>query len=134
MALSQEERAKVRYHLGFPSIAKRTVLALGFPSGGHPLFLVENAMTEILPEAEPKLREVLLECDCIEAQMRDARGRMRTASVGQVQLRSTAEIDDLEGRYTYWTDALADMLGVVKNPFSVRHRAMSGGYTVIGPE
>jgi len=114
MALTQEERSKTRYHLGFPNIGNATVLALGFPAAGHPAFLLEAAMDQILPVAEPNFRYVLSQCDCTEKQIE--------------------ELEDLEDTYTYWTDALVDIFGVNKNPFSKKHQRLGGSYVVINPE
>lgn len=133
MALTQEERARVRYHLGFPNIGNATVLALGFPAAGHPAFLLEAAMDQILPEAEPKFREVLAQCECIESQQQDARKRIQTAAVGTVVLRGREELEDLEDQYDYWTDALVDIFGVNKNPYSKKHQRVGGEYVVINP-
>ena len=134
MALSREEKSRIRYHLGFPTIGYTTVLALGFPAGGHPAFLLDSAMDSIRPEAEPKCREVLWQCECIEKQMQEARKRLPALTVGGVALRPREELQDLEEQYTYWTDALVDIFGVNKNPFSKKHQSLGGGdYIVINP-
>lgn len=133
MALTLEERARVRHHLGFPNIGNATVLALGFPAGGQPAFLLEAAMDQVLPEAEPKFREVLAQCECIEKQTQDARKRAQTASVGTVVLRAREEFDDMEDQYDLWTSKLVDVFGVNKNPFSKQHQRVGGGYVVVGP-
>jgi hypothetical protein len=133
MALTLVERARVRYHLGFPNIGQAVSLALGVPAAGHPAFLLEAAMNAILPEAEPKLREVLLQCDCIEQQLQDTRKRLSAMDVGGVKLRGREELEDLEDQYDYWTDALVDIFGVNKNPFSKKHQRLGGEYFVAGP-
>jgi len=134
MALTQEERSKTRYHLGFPNIGNATVLALGFPAAGHPAFLLEAAMDQILPVAEPNFRYVLSQCDCTEKQIAEARSRLKAATAGNVILRGREELEDLEDTYTYWTDALVDIFGVNKNPFSKKHQRLGGSYVVINPE
>jgi len=133
MALTQEERARTRYHLGFPNIAAGAALALGFPAAGHPAYLLEAAMNDIVPEAEPKFREVLHQCECIERQIMDAKKRLQAVSVGGVILRGPEELEALEDQYDYWTDALVDIFGVNKNPFSKKHQRVGGEYVVINP-
>ncbi len=133
MALTEQERSRIRYHLGFPNVGYTTVLALGFPAAGHPAFLLEGAMNAILPAAEPNCRDVIRQCDCIEQQMKDARSRMKARVVGEIILRSTEEIGDLEEQYRYWTDALVDIFGVNKNPYSKKHQYLQGDYFVVGP-
>lgn len=134
MALTPEERGKIRYHLGYPVVAQNTVISLGFPSGGHPAFLVEAAMNDVLPEGEPLVRRTLSECECIDAQLSDARrNRLQTAAVETIVLRSRDEIEDLEDQLDLWTDKLADILAVPKNPFSHVHQRLSGQIIVNDP-
>lgn len=133
MAFTLEEKARIRYHLGFPNIGNATVLALGFPAAGHPAFLLEAAMNQILPEAEPTARNAILQCDCIEKQLAEARSRLKAGTAGNVILRGREELEDLEDQYDYWTDALVDVFGVNKNPFSKKHQRVGGEYTVINP-
>ncbi|MAF27868.1 MAG: hypothetical protein CL819_01310 [Croceicoccus sp.] len=133
MALTVEERARTRYHLGFPNVGNQTILALGVPAAGHPAFLLEATMNNILPEAEPTFRAVLKQCDCIEAQLADARSRIKAQTAGNVVLRGREELEDLEDQYDYWTDALVDIFGVNKNPFSKKHQRVGGEYVVINP-
>ena len=133
MSLTQPEKARIRYHLGFPNIGTATVLALGFPAGGHPTFLLESAMNQVLPEAEPLVRNAILQCDCIEKQLAEARQRLKAATAGSVILRGREELEDLEDQYDYWTDALVDVFGVIKNPFSKKQQRVSGEYIVLNP-
>ncbi len=131
MALTEKERMRVRYHLGFPQVAFATILALGVPAAGHPAFLLESAMNDLLPEAEDRAREVLRQCDCIEVQMTDARSRMKLERItGELIFRSREEIQDLEEQYVYWTDNLVDIFGVNKNPFSKKHQNLDGAIFV----
>ncbi len=130
--LTEHEKSRIRYHLGFPNVGYTTVLALGFPAGGHPAFLLEGAMDALLPAAEPNCRDVIIQCDCIEQQMKTARSRMKVATVGDVVLRSDQEILNLEEQYRYWTDALVDIFGVNKNPFSKKHQYLQGDFYIVG--
>ncbi len=91
-------------------------------------------MNQILPEAEPKFREVLFQCECVEKQIQEARRRLKTSTAGEVVLRPREELEDLEDQYDYWTDALVDIFGVNKNPFSKKHQRIGGEYFVVGPQ
>ena len=121
MPLSVEEKMRTRYHLGYPQIGTFTVMALGVPAAGQTQFILERQMDHILPEAEPKLREVLCECDRIETTIKDARQRLSVERSGDVRFRVREELEDLYELYEVWTDTLADMLAAVKNPRSARH-------------
>ena len=122
MALQPPERARISYHLGFPGVSQNTQIALGFPAAGHTRFILESALNRLLPEWEPMVLRALAECDCIDAQLADARkSRIQVSSVDQIRLRGAEELADLEDQYSLWTSKLADLLGVVKNPFSHVH-------------
>lgn len=120
--LTPEQRAAIAYHLGFPGISQRTQIALGFPAAGHPRFILESAMNRVLPESEPLVLRALGECECIDRQLQDARrNRIQVSKVDTIDLRGPGELADLEDQYDLWTDKLADLLGVLKNPFSLVH-------------
>lgn len=119
MALTPPQRARISYHLGFPGITQNTQIALGFPAAGHTRFILESALSRLLPDYEPMVLNALAQCDCIDAQLADARkSRIQVTSVDGITLRGPEELSDLEDQYDLWTDKLADLLGVVKNPFS----------------
>lgn len=132
--LTDEEKGRVRYHLGFPDISQNTAIALGFPAAGHPQFIVESAMNRLRPSGEPLVRRALNECECIDAQLSQARRqRLQASQVSGISLRGPEEIASLEDQYDLWTDKLADILGCVKNPFSLTHQRLNGEVLVIDP-
>lgn len=106
-----------------------TVLALGVPSAGHPMFLLERQMDKVLPEAEPKIRSILCECDAVEGQLKQARGRLGVEISANTRFRPREELDDLMDLYDYWTDSLADELAAQKNVYSAKHRG--SGYMLV---
>ncbi len=131
--LTQEERALTRYHLGYPQVGNNTVLALGYPTGGQMQFLLEAMMDQILPEGEPIFRKTLQQCICVEAQMIEARSRLKAEAVGTITLRGGAELENLEDQYEYWTDALADIFDGNKNPYSSKFRGLATNYVLREP-
>lgn len=127
--LTEEERVRVRYHLGYLNVSPVSAIGLGYPSAQHALFLVENSMDRLIPAAVSRLREIVSTLDQIECQMRDALSRLKAASVGEVKLRGSAgdasEGDLLEREYRRWAERLADHLGVSLNVYSARFSAAS---------
>ena len=120
--LTPPERARIAYHLGYPGFAQNVQVALGVPAAGHTRFILESTMNTLLPDFEPSVRQALAECDCIDAQLADARKtRIQVSKVDQIMLRGADELADLEDQYDLWTSKLADLLGTVKNPFSLMH-------------
>lgn len=132
MALSAEERAKVRYHLGYLNTSAGAAISLGVPSANQTGFILESAMNTILPESEFLVRRAVAELDCIEGQLSEARTRLSTQKVDEIVFRGD-ETDQLESQYDYWSKTLADIFGVPINPFSKKHQRLAGEVFVIEP-
>lgn len=94
------------------------------------MFLLEQQMTKVLPEAEPQVREILCECDAVEKQLKQARGRLGVEVSANTRFRPRQELEDLQDLYNYWTDALADILAAQKNVYSAKHQGL-GGYVLV---
>lgn len=125
MALTEEEKARVRYHLGYLDVAPVVSIQLGFPRASQPMFLVEAAMENILETAIGIVRRHVAELDGIEDQISDARRRMKAEKLGEITLRAD-ETDALEREYARWARRLADILGVPLNIYAERFRAGGG--------
>jgi len=54
---SAAERERIKYHLGYPSLAAFANIQLGFVAVSQPLFLVEKSMDNLLDAAVPIVRE-----------------------------------------------------------------------------
>lgn len=107
---------------------------LGVPSSGGQLgFLIEHALNQLIPSAEPKVREVLTELGCIEQSLKTVKMRAQASRTGETYLRATDEISDLEDLFIFWVNTLSDIFGVPPNPFSLRHQKLSGQWTVSEP-
>lgn len=128
MALTDVEKQKVRRYMGYLGTENAGTIALGIPQASQPLFVVESQMNRLLPEAEPILREYIEELECIDKQIKTARGRrIKVARVGDVYLRGGEELDLLYEEYDMWVARLSDLLAAPVNPFSEVHRRISGG-------
>ena len=129
--LSEADRARARYHLGYLNVEPVSSIALGFPSAQQPMFLFERAADRIMPEAMSRILCILNTLDAIEGQMREALCRLKVQQVGEVKIRNTndepTEQDLLEKEYLRWAKRLADDFGVPLNPFSERFRGGGGG-------
>lgn len=112
------EKARISHHLSYPQwrlLAQS--IQLGFPSASQPLFLLDMAFDKISPVARDSVRIDLKECECIEAQMSDARGRFKATKIGEITL-NPKEPEMLRKEMLWWVTRLADDLGVVGNPYS----------------
>jgi hypothetical protein len=123
MALTLEEKVKVRHHLGYLGVAAAQTFALGAPAAIETQFIIEGAMNRIMPEAEPEVRRHLEILNSIEDQLNADRELLAVSKVDEIDIRPT-EMRELRNEYLYWRSALANLLGVYANPFDRRFEQM----------
>lgn len=117
--LTPEEKARVRYHLGYPNVEAIYGYQLGIPAPMNAAFLVEGSMDRIIEAFIPKVREFLDILDDIECQMVKGQKYLAADRVGDIEVRKE-HIQSLEREYTRWAKRLADTLGVPLYPFSTK--------------
>lgn len=127
MAFTDEEKQRIRYHLGYPSVQPAAALTYGIPKPIQTLFLVESAMNLILPVAQDKVRSLLNTLDTIECRLQDAQTRMAAQSIDTLTMRKD-EADSLEAEYRRWANRLADVMGVPLYAYSLRFQRSGGTY------
>jgi hypothetical protein len=125
MAFSDQEKERIRYHMGYPNLGSAPAMVLNIPVPMQTMFLVELAMNNVLPVGEDRVRTILTTMDCIEEQQRKAMCTFQAAAVGNIKLRggtrgekSTADM--LEDEYVRWANRLADQLGAPLYPGASR--------------
>jgi replicative DNA helicase len=126
MALSPEEKDRVRYHLGYPSVTAGAAIVMGIPAQRQTAFLVEQAMNLILDVALPRVRQLLMTLDSLEEQMVCAQSNLAAEKLGEMTLRKD-QIDSLEKEYQRWAMRLADVMAVPIYPFSTRFKKSGPG-------
>jgi hypothetical protein len=119
LPLLEEEKVRIRSHLGFLNVADAATFVLGVPSSVQTQFIIEGAMNRVLESALPLLREFLAHLDRLRGQ------RMEAGELLDVKRLGDIEIDpDLQKKrdreYDGWADELANLLGVMRNPFDKR--------------
>lgn len=128
MALTEQERERCRYHLGYMNVSQQVGIGLGFPSASQLQFILESSMNELLPAAELGVRRAIQELECIEDQLSAMRPGLEVVKTGGgVELRGPGAMRELEDQYQFWSASLADTLGAPKNPFSEKHNLMGAG-------
>jgi hypothetical protein len=125
-----EERVKARHHLGFLNVSEVYTFVLGTPAAVETQFAIEGALNRILPEAMPLFRELLAKCDQTEAQRFDNQDSHVASRVGSIELRGREAQTTLAKDYSYWRQALANLLGIYENPFDKREDLAGGGINV----
>ncbi len=125
LVFSLAERARIRYHLGYPSLQAFTGFRLVFIPVSQRLFLVEKSMDNLLDEAVPLVREHGARLDAINIQLDEARERLQAAILGDITLRPD-EPEALRREYYMWARSLADILGCPLNGYSEKFNSGMG--------
>lgn len=126
--LTDAEKQRVAYHLGYPAVTTAASVAFGVPTLTQTNFLVYNVMAHLLPSALDQVRSISRVMDDIEVKLIEAQGRMAATQLEELHLREN-EADSLEAEYRRWGYRLSDMLGAPIYPYSRRYQAggASGG-------
>lgn len=130
MALSDTEKERVRYHLGYPGVSNMPMLAFGVPVARQTSFLLEDALNNVMAVSEPRVRMLIAACEKTEAAILAAQCNLAAEQVGDITLRG-AEVgathtDLLEREYGRWARRLADVLSVPLYPYSDKFKAPKG--------
>lgn len=126
MAFTPEEKANIRYHLGYPNVEPVSGYGLGIPIPLQTSFILESTMDRVIAVFEPKIRELLEVLDGIECNMVKAQKRLSANRVGDIELRQT-EISQLEAEHSRWAKRLADCLCAPIYPFSTKFAGTRAG-------
>lgn len=125
MPLTDAEKERTRYHLGYLSVSTAASLSFGIPVPQQTLFLVESAMNRVIEASIDRIRRILSIMDGIECQLVDAQPRLAASKLGDLELRLT-ETDSLEREYARWGYRLANILGVPVYPYAERYQYGAG--------
>ena len=124
VTLTEEEKSRVRYHLGIPQTFPVASIILGFPASSQPAFLVEHALELIPATAISVIRALIAKCDATDNGVYESQDRLVAKTVDEVDLNPDEAV--LRRReYRYWVQKLADNLGVPYNAFAAAFQ--SGG-------
>ena len=125
MALTEAEKERVRYHLGYLEVSAAASIQLGIPRPLQTVFLLEQGINNILEGAIPRVRRTLNVMDSIEDKLFEATDRLAAKSLDTLVLRDN-EPDMLEKEYVRWGYRLADIFGVPIYAYSTRYRQHGG--------
>ena len=125
MPLSEQDKERARYHLGYLETSPAASLQLGLPRLSQPAFLVENSFALLIELAVPRVVRTLDIMDRIEAQLVDALKRLKATKLEELTLRGD-EHDSLEKEYVRWGLRLANILGCPVYPYSDRYKGLAG--------
>lgn len=120
--LTEEEKARIRYHLGYPQTDPVASIQLGVPRASQPMFLVEGQMNRIPDSAIALVRRCVANCDATDQRILECQERMAARRADEIDLNEN-EADMLRKEYRFWVQRLADILGAPINPFAAAFTA-----------
>lgn len=120
MPLTEDEKVKIRHHLGFLNVAEAMTFILGTPAAVETQFLVEGAMNRVLESALVQVRRHVQILDTIEQQKIDDLELLAVTKVGEIEIRQD-EQEALDRQYERWQASLANLLGIYPNPWDKRN-------------
>jgi len=115
------DKERIRYHLGYLEVSVAASISFGIPRPLQTVFLVEQAMNNVIPAAIPRVMRYLKVLDDIEDKMVDAQDRLAATQLEDLHLRED-ETDKLEREYVRWASRLSDILGAPIYAYSQRFR------------
>lgn len=118
-ALTLEERAQIRDHMGFMNVSSVLTYQLGVPAAVEQSFLIEGAMNKILPEAFPQVRMHLAVLNQLRCTMVESIELLTVVKVGEIEINQKM-MTALQTQYDWWRQSLGNLLGVIPNPFDKR--------------
>ena len=121
MPLDAREKERVRYHLAYLAVQPAASISFGIPRPIQTMFLVEEAMNNVIDEAVDRVRRILKIMDDIEGKLVDAQDRLAASALDTLKLREN-EPEMLEIEYRRWGNRLADLFGVSPYYYSTRYR------------
>lgn len=142
MPLTEQEKERVRYHMGYMGTSygggqAAAGIQFGVARPVQTAFLLEEAIQLLLvnPHALSRVRSLLGTLDKIECQLEAASCTLVAARLGELELhpgkdRGMFFTDLLEREYKRWAERLADVLGVPFYPYSTRFRRRGPGSNI----
>jgi len=134
--LTEIDKERIRYHLGYLETSFAASIQLGLPRPLQTVFLLEQSM-ELLSNqyAIDRCLRILDVLDKIECQLQEATEYLVADTLGNMSLhplksKGLLVTDNLEREYVRWANRLADMLGTPLYPFSDRFMRRGPGTSV----
>lgn len=126
MALTDTQKTRIAYHLGYPLITAGAGAGMALPTMVQVLFPVYGPLNHLEPTGEASITTLISNCDAAETQMLDAQSRMKVTGVGSISLRAD-EFQSLNAAYAEWRRRLSQATSI---PINVTPSGSGGGVVV----
>lgn len=127
MSLTDEEKAKVRHHLGYANVSEAASFQLGIPAAIQTQFMIELAWDKVLPAAENLLKILICRMDDVEREVYSGLDLASLTKTGAIEV-NPKRLNELGKHYCLAQQSLSNLVAVPPNPFDARSWiAQSGG-------
>lgn len=126
MPLTEEDKEKIREHMGYPGTSTASTLALGLPQNIEFAHLIEAQMNRLRETAVEKAREFIAALDMLDREKLDAVGLLAVNQLDTIKIRED-QIDQIDRQYYQWACRLADLLRAPLYPGSEKFKRFIGG-------
>lgn len=126
MALTEEERVDIEYHLGWV-LRQQVLLANGNIVEHQIVSLLRSLVNDTEPKHEYRIREALCELQRCQDEKKSLRGKAGIVRTGDTYLDVDGGLRTLDEEYKLWANKLADIYGGHKNMYSLAHAQIGNG-------
>lgn len=126
MPLTEEEKEKIRRHMGYPGTSTASTLAMGLPTSLEFNHLVEAQMDRLREAAIPIARELIDTMDGLLQAKKEAVDLLAVSQLDTIKIRSD-QIDQIDRQYFQWACQLADLLRAPLYPGAEKFKRFLGG-------
>jgi len=122
--LSDADKERARYHLGYLQVTAAASFAFGMPALVETQFMFESAIQRVQANAEFRVVAILDKLDQIECRLFTSSEELFAKRAGDLEP-NLSQPDDVERELVRWACQLGQMLGVPPYPFSQRFRSLT---------
>lgn len=130
MPLSDQQKARVRYHMGYPDTSVGLQVFAGSAWEYERTLLLDTAMEIVNETSVTRIQTLLQTLDRIDEQLGSVGDRRKAAKIGEITL-NPKEQAELEELYAAHAHRLADVIGVSVNMRSERFGRRSVNVPVV---
>jgi hypothetical protein len=134
--LTNFEKVRIRYHLGYPMTAMAASVQLGVFKPVQTAFLLEDAFNLLIdPDVITIVQGLIATMDSLDAQILCAAPSLSAAKVGDIELhplkgQGKLATDSLRKEYVEIGHRLADVVGCPIYPYAMRYQRSGPGTSI----
>ncbi len=127
--VTEEEKGRARHHMGYLEVEAAQTFVLGVPAGVQTQFMIEGALNRMTATGVARFRTLLCRLDGIEEKVFCGIDNADVDEVESIKMRRD-RLAELARYYKIAQQALANLMGIVPNPFDQREWLMGGSLNV----